>query len=193
MLKDLGAKRTPTDPDGSKHRLGFWAFCLAMLVLIAALIVIRADDADAVTPVCRGPFSARSPEAAGTAGIDNWFQVNVGRWCGGTDGAHARWDGGAPSFSRSYHEGLWSFSKWFDTKTQIGYATAPDGDRDVQYKAWWGGAEFKLCVGVGGAQLCEHRTQSVRVWAWANGNYTVKPTRADGALNTVPNLPMPRP
>jgi hypothetical protein len=185
MLRELGAKRTPTDPTGSKHRLGFVAFCLAMLVLIAAL-VIWADGAEAAAPVCRGPVSVTN--TTGTYSVT----LTTNRWCGARDSQGTwRFTSPVPNFDRTYSEGpIWDFNRWFASASQIGIATAPNGTAHVAYVARWVAAEFKLCTGVPGTptHVCYHSTDGARIWTWANGNYTLN----DGPAG-VPRLPMPRP
>jgi hypothetical protein len=176
----LGARRTPRDPTGWKHRVTFWVLIVAFI----SPLVTPATEASAA-PICRGPISGKSPAAAGFG--DHYVKVTANRWCGST-GSGARWDGGAPSFDRIYANGLaWKFVKWFDSKTQTGTTTAPNGNTNVQYKAFWAAAEFQACIGVGPAQVCNHRTNGVRIWAWANGNYSIVSSTGK------PNLPMPRP
>lgn len=175
-FNDLGRKTTPSDPDGSRHRIGFLGFVVAMLLLITALIIIQANRAEAV--VCRGPISGTHDAAAGSP----WVRLTASRWCSNsTNNRFAT----APSFSRSYGENLsWSFNKWFTTKSSSGIGTAPNGTRNVEWRAQWVAAEFKFCVS--GACLHSH-PYGVRIWAWANGNYSV---RED---SRVPFSPLPRP
>lgn len=184
-IKELGVKRTPADPDGHKHRLGFWAFVVGMLLLITVLIIVKGDAAQAGAYRCQGPISGKSPDAASS--VDYGVKLTVNRWCGSPAG----WDGGAPGFDRQHFEGpLADWSKWFDTKTQQGTGVAPNGTGGVKYKAIWIAGEHTLCIGIGPARVCTHHTHGVRIWAWANGNYTIKDTN-----NSIPNVVggMPRP
>lgn len=185
-LIGLGAKRTPTDPDGSKHRRGFWAFVAGMLLLIAVLVFVKSDEASAAAPVCRGPVSQTN--VVGTYSVT----LTTNRWCGAKDSQGVwRFTSPVPNFQRSYSEGpIWDFSKWFPDASQIGTSTAPNGTPRVAYVARWIAAEFKLCTGVPGTptHVCYHSTDGVRIWTWANGNFTLKDN-----LDSVPKTPMPRP
>jgi hypothetical protein len=181
-FKGLGRKQTPTDPDGKKHQLGFIAFCLALILVIVVLIAVKADSAEAAIQ-CRGPVSLTN-----TVGTYN-VTLKANRWCYARDSQGTWRFTQQTSFSKTYSEGpIWSFVRWFPDKTQIGVATAPNGTAHVAYVARWVAAEFKLCVGVGPAQVCTHSTDGVRIWIWANGNYTLKDN-----LHGVPTSPMPRP
>jgi hypothetical protein len=187
FFNELGAKRTLADPDGSKHRLGFRIFILVMLLVIGTLILVNypKNDAQAGTYRCRGPISAFGPSDDSPGNY--WVKLTVQRWCGSPAG----WDGGPPGFDRTYGEGpIAEFERWFDTKTEQGTGVAPNGTRGVKYKAIWIAAEFKICVGVGPARVCQHRRpEGVRFWAWANGNYTV--TASHAVPNTVGGMPRP--
>lgn len=182
----LGRRRTPEDPDGHNHRVGFFVFCLAMLLLIAVLVSVKADSAKAVTTVCKGPVSITN--TVGTYSVT----LKTNRWCGARDSSGTwRFTSPVPNFYRSYSEGpIWDFNRWFADASQIGIATAPNGTARVAYVARWVAAEFKLCTGVPGTptHVCYHSTDGVRIWTWANGNYTLKDN-----LTAVPYTPMPRP
>jgi hypothetical protein len=174
-IMGLGAKQTPSDPDGRKHRLGFWAFIVGMLVLIAVLSVIQANRADAA---CNS-VSGTKASAGGVPSVTSKVS-----WCGTSSGAGARFT--SASWSRSYRESpAYSFNKWFPTTFASGIAQAPDGDRNVEYRGRWVSAEFKTCL-IGGACLHSY-PHGVRIYAWANGNSTVRLTTA------IPFAPMPRP
>jgi hypothetical protein len=176
-LTSLGRKRTPEDPDGRKHRRSFWVFVLAMLVLLTVLIVIRADTANAA--ICRGPVVERHESAGG--GI--WIRLTASRWCGTNAGPGSRFLQTGPGWDRDYGENvLWDFNKWFDNSNAHGIGTAPNGDRNVEYKARWIAGEFELRIPPFGHSY----PIGARIWAWANGNYTLRETSAE------PNG-MPRP
>lgn len=180
FFTELGAKRTAADPTGEKHRLTFRLFILIMVLIVGILIIVRADDARAGTQ-CRGPVSGTKHAALDDPSVT----LKAQRWCGTSDGAGARFTTN-PDFVRSYTESLnGHFSKWFDSTNASGTGTAPDGDRNVEYKAKWVAAEF--CIDIV-PPVCGHTSPwGVRIWAWANGNYTIKIT-----TGTEPSG-MPRP
>lgn len=170
----LGARKTPEDPDGSRHHRGFLGFCTAMLVLI--WLVVGITRADAAEVACRGPI-------AGTkVSVITGMTLTVSRWC--TADGHRFVT--RPAWTRTYAESpAWHFNKWFPNATQFGRATAPNGDRNVAYVARWSSAEFVSCFP---PVPCMHSfPHGVRIWAWANGNYTIHETR------TLPVVPLPRP
>ena len=178
MVQRTGSSADAEGPDRPQHQLAFIVFVLVFLTIFGP-----ADRANAAT--CRGPVSGVSPAAAGFG--DHYVKLQTNRWCGTVAGSGARFTTG-PTFGQSYADGLaWKFTKWWDAKTQTGTGTAPNGNTNVAYRARWVAAEFEACIGVGPAQLCNHRTNGVRIWAWANGQYTIR------ASTGRPNLPMPKP
>jgi hypothetical protein len=171
LVFNLGAKRTAKDPDGSKHRLTFAVFVTVMVLVIGALAVVKADAARAGTPVCQGPVSLQSqiPRDLGPNGLMS-VTLRVNRWCGTGRRSSARFTTD-PVFVRDYTESIaWDFDRWFNNTSSCGYGTAPNGNLNVQFCARWVAAEFQFSS----PPFQHSHPVGVRIWAWANGNYTMR-------------------
>jgi hypothetical protein len=186
LALDLGRKRTAKDPDGSKHRLSFAVFVVVMILVIGTLVTIQADRANAQATGCRGPVVERHESAGGTI----WMRLEIDRYCWYRTNPPAGIPGyrfenlQPPGFERDYGESVaWDFNRWFNNKFYTGVGVAPNGTRNVQFKAYWVAAEWVFRT----PPFMHTYPIGARIWVWANGNYTLRET------SRVPDLPMPRP